>query len=268
MIAPCVRVVKHNTKQWSDMVRSRKKTTPEPPPGSRSADALDVNAVVSYNVKAIRERHGWTQQSVAERLSRLTGHQLPQASISAMERGFDGDRRRRFDAHELYLLSVVFDVPIAYFFVPPPGTGLNVLADTNRPVTELYAALLGQEWQLDPLDERLAEIRINNPEETDPVLAAVFGGPEEGAQNWHESFRTWRKKRLREIEREYGDRLDEVAGFLKEFASKVEALGPRGYLESMSHREGDALLGEEERERLESMDLDEIADEIPEPEER
>ncbi|MEZ5218549.1 MAG: hypothetical protein R2715_18645 [Ilumatobacteraceae bacterium] len=108
-------------------------------------------------------------------------------------------------------------------------------------MTELYAALLGQEWQLDPLDERLAEIRINNPEETDPVLAAVFGGPEEGAQNWHESFRTWRKKRLHEIEREYGDRLDEVAGFLKEFASKV-GRSARGYLESMSHREGDARL--------------------------
>ena len=76
-------------------------------------------------MKAIRERRGWTQQSVAERLGRITGHQLPQASISAMERGFDGERRRRFDAHELYFLSVVFDVPIAYFFVPPPGTGFE-----------------------------------------------------------------------------------------------------------------------------------------------
>ncbi len=256
MIAPCVMVVKHNTEQWSDMVRSRKKAAPEPAPRPRPADALDVNAVVSYNVKAIRERRGWTQQSVAERLSRLTGHQLPQASISAMERGFDGDRRRRFDAHELYLLSVVFEVPIAYFFVPPPGTGMNVLADTNRPVTELYAALLGQEWQLDPMDERLAEIRINNPEETDPVLAAVFGGPEEGARNWHESFRTWRKKRLREIEREYGDRLDEVAGFLKEFAGKVEALGPRGYLESMSHREGEQTLDEQEIESADEATIE------------
>jgi transcriptional regulator with XRE-family HTH domain len=267
MIALRAMVVKHNTEQWSEMVRSRKQTVPEPAPRPRTADELDVNAVVSYNVKAIRERRGWTQQSVAERLSHLTGHQLPQASISAMERGFDGDRRRRFDAHELYLLSVVFDVPIAYFFVPPPGTGMNVLADTNRPVTELYAALLGQEWQLGPLDERLAEIRINNPDETDPVLAAVFGGPEEGAQNWHESFRTWRKKRLREIEREYGDRLDEVAGFLKEFASKVEALGPRGYLESMSHREGESLPPDENRERLEAMSLEELRDELPNPEE-
>ncbi|MEZ5294789.1 MAG: hypothetical protein R2697_00515 [Ilumatobacteraceae bacterium] len=62
----------------------------------------------------------------------------------------------------------------------------------------------------------------------------------------------------REIEREYGDRLDEVAGFLKEFAGKVEALGPRGYLESMSHREGDAQLPNEERERLEAMSLEEL----------
>lgn len=247
------------------MVRARKKQEPTPRP--QSPDALDVNAVVSFNLKAIRERRGWTQQSVAERLSHLTGHQLPQASISAMERGFDGERRRRFDAHELYLFSVVFDVPIAYFFVPPPGTGMAVLVDTERPVAELYAALLGSEHQLEPLDERLAEIRINNPEQTDPVLAAVFGGPEEGAQNWHESFRTWRRKRLQEVEREYGDRLDEVAGFLKEFATKVEALGPRGYLESMSHRPGEPTRIGEELVKLEAMSLEELREQLPKPEE-
>ena len=236
-------------------MKSRRKSSQETPPREPPSDALDVNAVVSFNLKAIRERRGWTQQSVAERLSRLTGHQLPQASISAMERGFDGDRRRRFDAHELYLFSVVFDVPIAYFFVPPPGTGMKVLADTERPVAELYASLLGQEWQLDPLDERLSEIRISNPEETDPILAAVFGSPEAGAQNWHESFRTWRRKRLREIEHEYGDRLDEVVGFLKDFATKVEALGPRGYLESMAHREGDQVEPKEDLSKLSDEEL-------------
>lgn len=236
------------------MVRSRKRAQPEPEPRPRPADALDVNAVVSYNVKAIRERRGWTQQSVAERLSRLTGHQLPQASISAMERGFDGERRRRFDAHELYLLSVVFDVPIAYFFIPPPGSGLGELADTGRPVSELYASLLGHEWQLEPFDERLADIRINNPEETDAALAAIFG-PEGGARNWHESFRTWRKKRLAEMERGYGDRLDEVAAFLKDFATKIEAFGPRGYLESMAHREGEPIGSEEDLEGLSNEEL-------------
>src|SRR3954447_3506745 len=144
------------------MVRARKHT-PEPSPAPESP-GLDVNAVVSYNVKAIRERRGMTQQAVAAKLAMLTGHQLPQASISAMERGFDGERRRRFDAHELYLLSVVFRVPIAFFFLPPPGRGNELLADTQRPLSELYASLLGEEWQLEDMDERLAEINITNPD--------------------------------------------------------------------------------------------------------
>lgn len=227
------------------MVRPRKRQ-PESstPPGT---PGLDVNAVVSYNVKAIRERRGMTQQAVADRLAQLTGHQLPQASISAMERGFDGERRRRFDAHELYLLSVVFDVPIAYFFIPPPGTKTAELADTRRPVAELWRATLGTDDQLDAVDARLAEIKIHDPDASDQVLAAIFG-PENAATNWHQHFRTWRKHRLREVEVEYGDRLDEVAELLAEFASKVKALGPAGYLRSTSHRAGEPVDTDDEDE--------------------
>jgi transcriptional regulator with XRE-family HTH domain len=226
------------------MVRPRKRQAPAPPKSTESP-GLDVNAVVSYNVKAIRERRGMTQQQVADRLAQLTGHRLPQASISAMERGFDGERRRRFDAHELYLLSVVFDVPIAYFFIPPPGTGFGELADTHRPVAELWRSLLGTDDQLDAVDARLAEIKIDNPEAADEVLAAIFG-PEGAARNWHQHFRTWRRHRLREIEVEYGDPLDEVADFLAEFAAKVKALGPAGYLRSTSHRAGEPVDLDEE----------------------
>lgn len=225
------------------MVRPRKKVAAvdeSPAVGADGADGLDVNAVVSYNVKAIRERKRWTQQEVAERLARLTNHLLPQASISAMERGFDGDRRRRFDAHELYLLATVFEVPIVYFFLPPPDTGLKELADTRRPIPELYASLLGQEWQLEPVDERLGDINVSNPDASDRVLAAIFGA-EGAARNWHESFRTWRKKRLNEVSREYGDRLDEVALFLAEFAERITTLGPRMYLQSQAHRDGESV---------------------------
>ena len=224
------------------MVRPRKKvaSVDESPPVADGADGLDVNAVVSYNVRAIRERRGWTQQEVAERLARLTNHLLPQASISAMERGFDGDRRRRFDAHELYLLATVFDVPIVYFFLPPPDSGLKELADTRRPISELYASLLGHEWQLEPVDERLGDINIQNPDASDKVLAAIFG-KEGAAGNWHESFRTWRKKRINEVAREYGDRLDEVALFLAEFAERITTLGPRMYLQSQAHRDGESV---------------------------
>jgi transcriptional regulator with XRE-family HTH domain len=200
---------------------------------------MDVNAVVSYNLKAIREREGWTQQEVADNLGRLTGHTLPQASISAMERGFDGERRRRFDAHELYLLSVLFDVPIAYFFVPPPGSERTKLADTGDLLPSLYAAVLGREHQLGPLDERLAEIGLQNPDEADQALVAVLG-PKTAIGAWHDHFRIWRKRRLRQLERQYGDKLDEVADFLADFAAQIKAVGPKTYLESVAYNERDA----------------------------
>jgi hypothetical protein len=103
-----------------DDVARRRQKDEEPPPAEPRG--MDVNAVVSYNLRTIRVRQGWTQEQVARRLAALTGHELPQASISAMERGYEGGRRRRFDAHEIYLLSWVFGVPIIYFFIPPPAT--------------------------------------------------------------------------------------------------------------------------------------------------
>ena len=224
------------------MVRARKQRSPTPqntpPESEESRPGIDVNAVVSYNLKAIRERQGMTQQAVAQRLGQLTGHVLPQASISAMERGFDGERRRRFDAHELYLLSVLFEVPITYFFVPPPGSDRTELADTRQPLSDLYAAVLGREWELAPLDERLAEIGLKNPEEADQALVALFG-PKTATRAWHDHFRTWRKKRLRQVERQYGDRLDEVAEFLATFAAEVKAAGPKSYLESVAYNKRD-----------------------------
>ena len=224
------------------MVRSRKKAQ-EAPSARPTSTGLDVNAVVSYNVKAIRERRGWTQQSVAERLGRITGHQLPQASISAMERGSDGDRRRRFDAHELYLLSVVFNVPIAYFFIPPPGTGSEKLADTGDDVSQLYAALLGHEDQLVPLDERLEEIKIKNPEESD-AISRRSTAPTSRSGTGPELPDVAEVVASTTCQAEYGDRLDEVALFLKEFATKIEVSGPAGYLQSMAHRHGEVPLND------------------------
>jgi transcriptional regulator with XRE-family HTH domain len=197
---------------------------------------MDVNAIVSFNVRTIRERRCWTQQYVAERLAQFTGHQLPQASISAMERGFDGERRRRFDAHELYLLSMVFGVPIAYFFLPPPDPGMGELADTNRPIAELYVALLGRDHELAEMDDRLAALNITSPEEVSDLTAALFGGKEAAARNWHGHYRTWRKERLKELASTYGDRLDDVAAFLGEFANQITQIGPSGYLQAMAHK--------------------------------
>jgi hypothetical protein len=125
---------------------------------------------------------------------------------------------------------------------------MGELADTHRPVAELWRSLLGTDDQLDAVDARLAEIKIDNPEAADEMLAAIFG-PEDAVRNWHQHFRTWRKHRLREIEVEYGDQLDEVADFLADFGAKIRALGPAGYLRSTAHRAGEPVDLEEEDEQ-------------------
>jgi len=216
--------------------------------GDADDGRLDVNAIVSYNVKAIRERRGMTQTQVAERLAQLTGNLLPQASISAMERGFDGERRRRFDAHELYLLSHVFAVPIAYFFLPPPDYE-GEIADTHRSTSDVYVSLLGQDWQLDDLDDRLRELRLTSPEEVTDLQAALYVDGEH-PHNWHQHFRTWRRRRLSALAVEQSDRLDEVAELLVEIGTKIRELGPKGYFLSHSFEEGDdpnaGMAGDEE----------------------
>ena len=78
----------------------RRRTTAEevhqnapPSPGE-----ADLNEIVAYNFRAARELRGLTQEETAELLERFIGQRLPQASISAIERAYEGDRRREFDA--------------------------------------------------------------------------------------------------------------------------------------------------------------------------
>lgn len=81
-------------------------------------EAPTVNQLVAYNMTRARRSRGWTQQEVAERLEKYTGRSWSKASISAAERSWQGGRPRKFDADELLALSVIFDTPIGYFFLP------------------------------------------------------------------------------------------------------------------------------------------------------
>lgn len=150
-----------------DLVLTHAGADVEPNAGSVEASAasdeepvtLDLNAVVSFNVRAIRLARGLTQDQVADRLAEFTGHRLPQASISHMERYFiDRNRRRLFDAHDLYLLSKVFGVPILYFFLPPPTCPGGTITDTGEPVTALVDGLFGTPASLRAVDGRLLEL--------------------------------------------------------------------------------------------------------------
>lgn len=196
---------------------------------SAQPSGVDANAIVAYNLGAIRRRRGWTQREVADRLSRLTGRPLDKVSISAME--CSGPlRRRRFDAHALYLLSVVFDVPIAYFFLPPPQDAMGGhLAGTGEALHDLYVSFLGRADQLDALDDRLADLDIGAPDGASPgsVLRSVFGT---GGGTWPEHYRAWRDQGLGRLQSTHGDRLGEAAPVLAAFARELQSLGPVAYL--------------------------------------
>src|SRR5713101_8218037 len=97
---------------------------------------VDLNEIVAYNFRLARELRGWTQEMTADRLERRLGTRLPQASISAIERAFDGEKRREFDAHEIYVFAMTFDLPIVWFFLQPPSDH-RPLRNSSEMVSEL-----------------------------------------------------------------------------------------------------------------------------------
>lgn len=112
------------------------------------------------------------------------------------------------------------------------------LADTGAPAVQLYTAILGDDLQLEVIDERLEQMGLNVPNDLDPIMATILGG-NPGSINWHDHFRTWRKNRIAQLAREYGDQLDDLADVLAEFAAKIKTLGPQGYLQATAHRSGE-----------------------------
>ena len=132
-------------------------TEPEPTP-RYPRDAVDVNAVVSYNLRAAREQNGWTQEQFADRLEVVTGRRPTQASVSALERAWEGGRHREFDAQELVDFAVALDVPVIWFFLPPPGDRREI-KNTGRQLFALIDLLVGRAEHLPRIEERLAQDR-------------------------------------------------------------------------------------------------------------
>jgi transcriptional regulator with XRE-family HTH domain len=197
-------------------------TEPQPDPWAE----VDLNQVVAYNVRAARELRGWTQEEFAARLEPYIGQRLTQASVSGIERAWDGDRRREFDAQELLFFALVFDLPIVWFLIPPPGDN-RMMRNTTRPVAELYAHLLGFPHQLDPLYARLREIRVDNPSTSDEVFKLLTGTPT-GAHN--RSYRERRKELLLALLDTQADTFDNAVEDLGRVVDRLRTIGIRGFL--------------------------------------
>ncbi len=190
----------------------------------RSPGEADLNEVVAYNFKAARELRGLTQEETAQLLERSLGQRLPQASISAIERAYEGDRRREFDAHEILAFALAFDLPLVWFFLPPPGDTRR-LYHTSNYVAELYGAVFGREDQLGPVYDRLRQLGIDDPAAAARTVEALTGRPSPARQD---SYRQRRKEMLLALLDQYGDGVDKAADELGAFFDHLRLIGVRG----------------------------------------
>jgi transcriptional regulator with XRE-family HTH domain len=201
-------------------------------PGPSSPPEVDLNQVVAYNLRAARELRGWTQEDVSDRLEPYLGQRLTQAGVSALERAWDGDRRREFDAQEILIFSEVFDLPIVWFFLPPPGDH-RLMAATSRPVDELYAKVVGRADQVAPVYERLRQFGISDPTAADAAVELISGAPS-AAREW--SYRERRKEAMRAMLDRHADDLDSAVDELGRWVDHLRQVGVRGFI---AERTGD-----------------------------
>ena len=185
---------------------------------------MDLNEIVSYNFRAARELRGWTQEETAETLEPLLGQRLPQASISAIERAYVGDRRREFDAQEILAFSLAFDLPMVWFFLPPPHDHRG-MSRTSNTVNELYGLVFGRHDQLDPVYDRLRQIGIDDPSETTRTVETLLGTPSQARLT---SYRERRKQMLLALLDEYADGVDQAAEEIGGFFDRLRQVGVRG----------------------------------------
>jgi hypothetical protein len=81
---------------------------------------LTPNQVVAFNLAQARQWKGWTQDQAAEALEPYLGKRWSKASVSQAERSIAGKFVRNFDADEIVAFARAFELPIGWFFMPPP----------------------------------------------------------------------------------------------------------------------------------------------------
>jgi Helix-turn-helix. len=211
------------------MPRRRRQDAPAPGDRIRPPDPrpqVDLNQVVAYNIRAARELRGWTQEEFAEHLEYYLGTRLTQASVSAIERAWDGDRRREFDAHELLIFAMVFDLPILWFLLPPKGDH-RLMRGTTRQVDELLIWLLGRPEKLEPLYARLRDLGMHDPTEAQLIVEKLTGQPSE-SRAW--SYKERRKEMLLALLDNHADEFDNAVAELGKWVDHLRQAGIRGFI--------------------------------------
>jgi transcriptional regulator with XRE-family HTH domain len=208
-----------------------RRTAKKSAPSTYAPKVANLNEVIAYNFRAARELRGWTQEEVALRLEPLLGQRLPQASISGIERTYKGERQREFDAHEILAFALAFDLPMIWFFLPPPDDRRR-LDRTSMQVDQLYGILLGEPRKLEPLYERLRQIGVDDPTEAEAALEQITGTTS-AARAW--SYRERRNEMLLALVDKEADRLDKAADEFGAFFDHLRRVGLRGFVAERVH---------------------------------
>jgi hypothetical protein len=146
--------------------------------------------------------------------------------MSSIERAWEGERPREFDAQELVVFAMVFDLPVVWFLLPPPGDP-RIIRSTTRPVSELYAWLLGRPDQLEPVYERLRHLGIDDPTAAEEAVERISGAPSPARQY---SYRQRRKDFLQALLAQQGDRLDRIIDELGGWLDHLRQIGIPGFI--------------------------------------
>jgi hypothetical protein len=81
---------------------------------------LTANQVVAFNLAQAREWRSWTQEEAAAALEPYLGVRWSKATFSQAERSVAGRFVRNFTADEIVAFARAFELPVTWFFMPPP----------------------------------------------------------------------------------------------------------------------------------------------------
>jgi len=136
--------------------------------GSESDQApflgLTANQVVAFNLTQARQWRDWTQDEAASALEPYLGVRWSKATFSQAERSVAGRFIRNFTADEIVAFARGFELPVTWFFMPPPpwaGPGMPTRLEApddpqfGQPVAMLVDLVFGDEEQQALLTLRL-----------------------------------------------------------------------------------------------------------------
>ena len=134
---------------------------------------LTANQIVAFNLARAREWRNWTQEEAADALEPYLGKRWSKASFSQAERSIAGRFIRQFTADEILAFARAFDLPIGWFFMPPPPwsdmAGVPAKLDVpdggdfGKPLAELVDLVFGTPETAAVLQMRLAAWLQQNP---------------------------------------------------------------------------------------------------------